>query len=165
MEQVRLGKVVLHISVGNNWDRLQKARDLLESLTGQTPITRRAKKTVKAFNITQNDPMSCLVTLRGDLARDTLDKMLEAVGGRVKATSFDRAGNFAFGIGEHLDIPGVKYDPAIGIFGLDVAVELVKSGNRVKVRKYKRSALGDSGKVEPAEGMRFVEEEFGVEVT
>lgn len=165
MQMVRLSKVVLHISVGNNWERLQKAIRLLEHLTEQKPVTRIAKKTIRAFGIIKKDPMSCLVTLRGEQAEAMLEKVLEGVGIKVKRSSFDRSGNFAFGIGEHLDIPGIKYDPTIGIFGMDVAVHLVKPGHRVRLRKYRRSRLGKRGTVTRREAEKYLQERFGVELT
>ncbi|MFQ5951286.1 MAG: 50S ribosomal protein L5, partial [Candidatus Geothermarchaeales archaeon] len=136
----------------------------LEHLTEQKPAHRVAKKTIRAFGITRKDPISCLVTLRGEQAATMLEKVLEGVGMKVKRSSFDRSGNFAFGIGEHLDIPGIKYDPTIGIFGIDVAVQLVKPGHRVRDRKYRRGTLGKRGTVTRKEAEKYLQERFGVEL-
>ena len=165
MDRVRLEKVVVHICVsGGDWDRLQKAMKLLEQLTGQKPALRRAKKTIKAFGISRKQPISTMVTLRGEKAYEFLKRAFEAVDFKIKASSFDEYGNFAFGIKEHLDIPGVRYDPSIGIFGMDVIVNLSKPGNRVKLRRYCRSKIGKKGRVTKEEAINYVKEEFGVEV-
>ena len=157
-------KVVVHICVGGDWDRLQKAVKLLEQLTGQKPIIRRAKKTIKAFGISRKQPISTLVTLRGEKALTFLKKALSAVGNKIKSSSFDDRGNFAFGIKEHLMIPGTKYDPEIGVFGMDVIVHLAKPGLRVKLRKYRRSKLGKRAIVNREEAINFVKNVLGVEV-
>jgi len=164
MDRVRIEKVVVHISIGSDWDRLQKAAKLLESLTGQKPVFRKARKTIRAFGIVRKRPMSVMVTLRKDRAIDFLRRAFEAVDNKIKESSFDEYGNFAFGIQEHLQLPGTKYDPEIGIFGMDVIVHLSKPGYRVKVRRYRRSRLGKAARVTKEEAIEFVKSMFGVEV-
>ena len=164
IESIRIEKVVVHISVGSDWERLQKAVKLLEYLTGQKPVIRRAKKTIKAFGISRKQPISTMVTLRGEKAVEFLRRALQAVDMKLKNTSFDELGNISFGIKEHLMIPGVKYDPNIGVFGMDVNVHLVKPGYRVKLRRYRRSKLGKKNLVTKDEAMEFMRRRFNVEV-
>ncbi len=165
MEQVRIEKVVVHICVhGGDWDKLQKAIKLLEQLTGQKPAIRRAKKTIKAFGISRKQPIATMVTLRGKKAEEFLKKALDAVDFKIKESSFDDCGNFAFGIKEHLLIPGTKYDPNIGIFGMDVIVHLAKPGRRVKLRRYRRSKLGKRNLVTKEEAIEFITKKFGVKI-
>lgn len=164
IESIRVEKVVVHISVGGDWERLQKAVKLLEYLTGQKPVIRRAKKTIKAFGISRKQPISTLVTLRGEKAVEFLKRALQAVDMKLKSNSFDDLGNISFGIKEHLMIPGVKYDPNIGVFGMDVNVHLVKPGYRVKLRRYRRSKLGKRNLVTKNEAMEFMRRRFNVEV-
>jgi len=163
MNKVRLGKVVVHICVGNNWEKLQRAARLLEELTGQKPVFRKAKKTIKAFGISRKDLISCMVTLRGEKAEDFLKRAFQAIE-KFKASSIDERGNFAFGIKEHLDLPGVKYDPEIGIFGMDVIVSLEKPGRRIERRRYRRSKGGKGNLVTKEEAIQYIKENFGVEV-
>lgn len=165
MRKIRVEKVILHICVGSNWERLQKAVKLLETLTNQKPVIRKAKKTIKGFGISKGTPISCMVTLRGERAVEFLKRAFEAIGFKLKSTNFDERGNFAFGIVEHLDLPGTKYDPQIGIFGLDVIVSLERPGYRVKRRKYRRSKVGKKALISREEAIEFVKESFGVEVT
>ena len=164
MERVKIEKVIVHICVGSDWDRIQRAAKLLETLTGQKPIFRKAKKTIKAFGISRKQPISVMVTLRGDKARAFLEKALEAVDRKIKSSSFDEYGNFAFGIKEHLMIPDTKYDPNIGVFGMDVIVHLAKPGLRVKNRRFRRSKIGKNAIVKKDEAIEFVKKELGVEV-
>ncbi len=164
IESIRIEKVVVHISVGSDWERLQKAVKLLEYLTGQKPVIRRAKKTIKAFGISRKQPISTMVTLRGERAVEFLKRALQAVDMKLKSSSFDELGNISFGIKEHLMIPGVKYDPNIGVFGMDVNVHLVKPGYRVKLRRYRRSKLGKKNLVTKDEAIEFMRRRFNVEV-
>lgn len=163
MLRPRVEKVVVNICVGNNWERLQRAMKLLEQLTGQKPSIRRAKKTIKAFGISKGNPIACMVTLRKEKACEFLRKALEAVGNKLPASCIDKHGNFALGIKEHLDIPGTKYDPSVGIFGMDVIVHLARPGLRVQLRKRRKSKVGKKHRLTKEEAMKFMEEEFGVE--
>lgn len=164
MEKVRIEKVVVNMSIGNDWDKLQKAAKLLEVLTGQKPVFRKARKTIRAFGIVRKRPTSVMVTLRKERAINFLRKAFEAVDNKIKESSFDEYGNFSFGIEEHLQIPGTKYDPEIGIFGMDVIVHLSKPGYRVKVRRYRKSRLGKRARVTKEEAIEYIKSEFGVEV-
>jgi large subunit ribosomal protein L5 len=164
MQRVKLDKVVVHISVGGDWNKLQKAAKLLEEITGQKPIIKKAKRTIKSFGISRNQPISAMVTLRKDKAKSFLLRALDAVDYRIKESSFDENGNLAFGISEHLMLPDVRYDPEIGIFGMDIIVSLAKPGRRVKLRKYRRSRLGKNAKVTKEEAIEFFKSEFNVEV-
>ena len=81
----------------------------------------------------------------------------------MKSRSFDKEGNFGFGIREHIDLPGIKYDPKLGILGFDVLVTLKKIGYRVKVRKIKKKRVGKKQRVTKEEAIEFVKG-LGVEL-
>ena len=120
MRTIRLAKVTVHINVGKSGEELEKARKILTDITGQKPCTKQAKKTVKDFGIREGEPIACLTTLRGESAATSLKRGFEAIGNGLKASSFDDYGNFAFGIKEHIEIPGTRYVPELGIFGMDI---------------------------------------------
>ncbi|RLF05045.1 MAG: 50S ribosomal protein L5, partial [Thermoprotei archaeon] len=73
-------------------------------------------------------------------------------------------GNFSFGIKEHISLPGVKYDPMLGIFGFDVCVTIERPGYRVMRRRRKRSDIGKNHRVIREESIKFVQEFLGVKV-
>jgi large subunit ribosomal protein L5 len=98
-------------------------------------------------------------------AAQVLERALAAVDFKIKKSSFDEFGNFSFGIKEHISLPGVKYDPALGIFGFDVCVTIERPGYRVMRRRRKRSSVGKDHRVTREEGMKFVEEVLGVKIT
>ena len=164
MRRVFIGKVVVNMAVGESGERLAKAAALLEKLTGQKPSLRRAKRTIKEFGIKKGENIACIVTLRGQKAIDFLKKALEAVNYTIKESSIDKHGNFAFGVEEHILLPGVKYDPEVGIYGFDVIVALERPGFRVARRRRKRSKIPSKQRVTKEEAKRFIEEVLGAKV-
>ncbi len=83
---------------------------------------------------------------------------------RLPISSFDDRGNCSFGIREHIEIPGTKYDPETGIFGLNVSVLLERPGYRVSRRRRARSVIGKNHFVNREEAIKFFKEALGVEV-
>ena len=165
MLKPRIEKVVVNVCVGKSGEALEKAMKILEVLTGQKPCFRRAKRTIRDFGIRRREPIACMVTLRGEKAMDFLKRALDAVDNRISASSFDKSGNFSFGIREHIDIPGIKYSPDLGIIGMDVTVVLRRPGYRVKYRRRAKSKISSKHKLTAEESMAFVREELGVEIT
>jgi len=163
MLKPRIAKVTVNICVGPG-ERLLKASKVLEMLTGQKPVPRRAKRTIREFGIHRGENIAVMVTLRGQKAIDFLRRAFNAVGNRIKASSFDEYGNFAFGIKEHISFAGVKYDPEIGIFGMDVIVTVERPGFRVMRRKRMRSTIPRRHRVSREESMAFIVKEFGVTI-
>ncbi|MEM3421610.1 MAG: 50S ribosomal protein L5 [Candidatus Hadarchaeum sp.] len=164
MRQIRVEKVVLNIGVGEGGDRLAKAEKVLEMIAGQRPARTHARKSVRDWRIKKGEPIGCKVTLRGERAIKVLKKLLEAVDNKIKATSFDENGNVSFGIKEHIDIPGISYDPEIGMFGMDVSIALERPGYRIKRRNLLRRPVPRGHRVTREEAINFMITNFGVEV-
>jgi len=161
---IKIGKVVINITAGKSGEPLDRAITILENLTGQRPCTRRAKQTIRTFSIRKNEPIACMVTLRGPRAEAILNKTFAAIGKRISPRSFDRNGNFAFGIKEHIDIPGQRYDPKLGIIGMDVMATVERRGYRVARRRRAKSKVAMSHRVKREEAIEFIKQRFGVEV-
>jgi len=164
MLKPRIDKVVVNLNVGKSGEPLEKASKVLEELTSQKPIKKKAKKTIRDFGVRQGEPIACIVTLRKQKAIDFLKKVLPVVDNKISRSSFDKQGNFAFGIKEHIEIAGVKYDPDVGIFGMDVCVSMGRSGYRVKNRRKGKARLGSKHVLTPEESVVFVKETLGAEV-
>lgn len=162
MLKPRIEKVVVNLNVGKSGEPLEKANKVLEEITGQTPVRKKAKKTIRDFGIREGEPIAVVVTLRKQKAIDFLKKVLPVIDNKVSARAFDLRGNFAFGLKEHIEIPGVKYDPDIGIFGMDVCVTVNRPGQRVKIRKRQDKAVGPKHVLTPEESIAFVKQELGV---
>ncbi|GBC70111.1 50S ribosomal protein L5 [archaeon HR01] len=164
MSRPRIEKVVVNCSVGEGGARLERAQKILESLVGQKPAVRKAKKTVKGFGIHRGEPIALMVTLRKGKALDFLLRALKAVNNTLKYSSFDENGNVSFGIREHLDIPGTKYVPELGMIGMDVIVHITKPGYRVRLRRRRASKIGRSQRVTREEAIEYLREIASVNV-
>ena len=164
MLKPRIEKVTVNISVGKSGEPLEKAVTILKQLTDQQPCKRKAKKTIRDFGIRKGEPIACLVTLRGEKARDFLKKTLRVIDNKLSKDSFDRYGNFSFGIKEHIEIPGTKYIPELGIYGMDVSVALGRLGYRVKRRRRAKSKVGSGHLLTAEEAMLFIKDEFEIEI-
>ena len=164
MRAIKLAKVTVHINVGKSGDVLEKAKKVLEDITGQKPCTKQAKQTVKDFGIREGEPIACLTTLRGENAASFLKRGFDAVSNSIKESSFDENGNFAFGIKEHIEIPGTKYVPELGIFGMDVIGTLERPGYRIKRRRMRPASIGKSHRITRQEAVEFISEKFGVQI-
>lgn len=164
MLKPKIAKVVVNIGLGSATERLSAATKILEELTGSKPVPRKAKKTIREFGIRRGQNIGVIVTLRGAKAQDFLRKALHAIGYRIRASSFDEFGNVCFGIKEHIMLPGVRYDPEIGIFGMDVCLTIERPGYRVARRRRARSSIPRRHRVTPYESMILLNKEFNVEI-
>ncbi len=164
MRRIKIEKVVVNCSEGKSGAPLERAEKIIEMLTGQRPSIRKAKKTIRGFGIHRGEPIAVMVTLRRNKAREFLQKALAAVGYKVREENFDQHGNLAFGIREHLDIPGTKYNPELGVIGMDIIVHVSRPGRRIMLRRRARSKIGKNHLVSKEESIRFFQEEFGVKI-
>ncbi len=164
MLKPRIEKVVVNLNVGKSGEPLEKANRVLKEITGQTPVKRKAKKTIRDFGIREGESIAVVVTLRKQQAIDFLKKVLPVVDNKVARQSFDVRGNFAFGLKEHIEIPGVRYDPEIGIFGMDICVSVNRAGQRIKIRKRQNKSVGPKHLLTPEESIVFVKQTLGVEI-
>ncbi len=163
MRKIRIEKVTLNIGVKQHQDA-DKAYLLLERITGRKPVRTLATRRARTFKVRRGLPIGAKITLRGEIAEEVLKKLLEAKDNKLNKKNFDDHGNFGFGIEEYLDIPGIKYDPKIGVLGLDVFVNLERPGYRVKRRKYHKSKIGKNHLITKEEAMEFIREKFNVEI-
>ncbi len=163
MKEIHVSKVVINIGVGKSGDPVEKAKNALSELTGKTPSVRGAKKSVRDFGIHKGEPIGAMVTMRRTDATNFLRRIIESKGNVIKNSSFDNNGNISFGIHEHIDIPGTKYNPDIGIFGMDVCAALMRPGYRISKRR-NPSKIGKNHKITKDESIEFFKAQFGVEV-
>jgi large subunit ribosomal protein L5 len=164
MRDIYVDKVVVHMGVGESGEKLVKAENIMKTITKQTPIRSIAKKTQPAFSIRKGAPIGCKVTLRGKPAREFMMTALGIINKTLFESQFDKSGNFAFGIEEHTDFPGMSYDPQIGIFGMDVNVVLERRGIRITRRHTEQKKLPAKQRVNKTDAIAFLKEKFQVEV-
>ncbi len=164
MRRIMIDKVTLHMNVGSRMERLDKAKILLERITGMKPVIVKAKRKVPEWDVRPGKPIGCKVTLRREKAKEILKLMFEAVENKVKEEWFDEYGNLSFGIKEYIDIPGMKYDPELGIMGFDVNVTFKRPGYRISERRIARRRIPKRHRTTKEEVIEFLKKEFGVEV-
>jgi len=165
MKHIKLDKVVLNMGVGKSGDAIEIAKKALDQISNKKSCNRSAKKAYRDWGVRKGEPIGAAVTVRGDDAKSLLKKLFEAKGNNVKSRSIDRMGNISFGILEHIDIPGIKYDPKIGILGLDVSVRLTRPGYNISIRSKHKASIGKTHRISPAEAKEYLVKEFGVVVS
>jgi large subunit ribosomal protein L5 len=164
MLQPRIEKVVVNLNVGKSGEPLEKAFRVLQEITDQKPVKKNAKTSIRDFGIRKGEPIACVVTLRRQAAIDFLKKVLPVIDNKIAQRSFDDRGNFAFGLKEHIEIPGVKYDPDVGIFGMDICVTINRKGDRVADRRKRKARVGHKHVLTPEESILFTKQTLGVEI-
>jgi large subunit ribosomal protein L5 len=164
MEAVKIAKATVNIGVGESGERLARAEQLIINITDQKPVRTISKVTNPEFGIRKGQPIACKVTLRNEKAEKAVKLVLDGIGNSLKASQFDMQGNVSFGIEEHIDIPGMRYDPDIGIFGMEVAVTFEKPGYRIKRRKIQHKKIPSKHQVTKEETMEFMKNEFQVNI-
>ena len=162
MKKIYVDKVVLNMGMGKSGPIIESAKKALAHISGKVPCPRDAKKTHRDFGVRKGEPIGVAVTSRGADANTLLSRLVEARDKTIKHKSFDNFGNFSFGIKEHIDIPGVKYDPKVGILGLDVCVTLARPGYSIRMRSKHKASVGKSHIISADEARAFITNSFGV---
>jgi len=157
-------KVIVHMGVGESGQHLVNAEEILKTVTGQGVVRCFAKRTLPAFSIKKNEPIGCKVTLRGQRAQQFLETALGIVDKTLVRSQFDSLGNVSFGIEEHTDFPGMRYDPNIGVFGMDVTVVIKRPGERICKRRIATRKIPANHKVTVEDAIAFLNDSYGVEV-
>ena len=160
----KIEKITINIGVGEAGEKLSKAETVLKNITGQKPIQTLSQTTNKDWGIRNRMPLGCKVTLRGKRADEFLVEALKTRNNKIADYSFDDQGNFSFGIPDHTLFKDQKYDPNIGIFGMDVCVTMEKHGYRIKHRRINRRKIHHRHQVKREESIAFISETLNVEV-
>ena len=165
MRALKVEKVSVNIGVGEAGEKLVKAQKVLEMVTGQKSVQTMSKTVNRDLGIRVGMPLGCKVTLRGENADKFLRRALSIRESKVYAYSFDKQGNMSFGISDYTDFEGMKYDPEIGIFGMDVNVVVRrKGGDRVERRALLTREIPKEHRVNRDEAIEFMKDKYKVEV-
>ncbi|MCR4335884.1 MAG: 50S ribosomal protein L5 [archaeon] len=164
MKEIRVEKVTVNMGVGEKGEELKKATTILQIVTGAKPTLTKCKVKQPDWGLRPGLTIGTKVTLRGKKAETFLVSALMAKDKKIKKKSFDKQGNFGFGIREYIDLPKAKYDPKLGIKGFDVLVTLERPGYRIKRRKIGKAKVFHSHLIQQNDAIDFVKKKFGVEV-
>ena len=131
MEVPRLQKIVLNVGLGEalvNGRALEAATQDLTTISGQKPVTTRARKSIAGFKIRQGNAIGAAVTLRGDRMYHFLDRLVNTALPRIRdfrgipRRGMDGRGNFSIGIREQIIFPEIDYNSIDRIRGLQVTI-------------------------------------------
>ncbi len=164
MKSIRIEKITLNIGAGKDQTKLERGIVLLSSITNATPVKTITNKRVQEWGLRPGLPIGCKVTLRKNKVIKILPRLLDSVDNRLNEKQFDNNGNIAFGIHEYIEIPGVKYDPKIGIMGLEVCITLERPGYRVKRRRLLAKKVPTSHRISKQEAIEFMTKNFATKI-
>lgn len=160
MRRVVIDKLTLNFGAGKDQKQLEKGAILLKQLTGIEPVKTITIKRIPTWGLRPGLPVGCKITLRGEPAAEMCGRLLAARDFKLRPSNIDQNGNVSFGLKEYIDIPGAKYDPAIGIIGLECSLTLKRPGYRVRDRKLKKASISRRHRLNHADARSFMEEKF-----
>ncbi len=164
MQTIRIEKVTLNFGAGKDQTKLEKGIALIKAVTGIEPVKTITNKRIAAWGLRPGLPIGCKLTIRKQPATQLLTRLLAAKENKIKLENFDDCGNLSFGIAEYIDIPGVSYDPKIGVLGLQVCITLERPGYRVKRRKWAPKKIPKKHIVTKEEAITFFQKQFNVNI-
>jgi len=131
MQVPRLLKITLNMGVGDAKQAtpvLEAATEQLQTIAGQRPNVRRARRSIANFKLREGMPVGVSVTLRGARMWEFLDRLVTIAIPRIRdfrglnPRAFDGRGNYSLGVREQLIFPEIDYDSIDEVRGLDIAI-------------------------------------------
>jgi large subunit ribosomal protein L5 len=164
MKKIKIAKVVVNIGLGKNIKDIEKATTLIEKLTGTKSVKTLSTRKARTFGVGKNRTVGVKVTLRGKNKIDFIKKTIFPLDNTLSKKCFNDEGNFGYGLKEYLEVPGEKYDPAIGIMGFSVNICLERPGYRIKRRKLKTKKIPKTHKISKDEAIEFAKKELNITI-
>ena len=164
MKEISVDKITLNIGAGKDQAKLEKGIKLINNIAGRAPVKTFTRKRIQEWGLRPGLPIGCKLTLRKSIALELLKKLLDAKDNTLQSSNFDNEGNISFGIHEYIDVPGIKYDPDIGIMGFQVCITLKRKGFRIKSRALKKHAIPKKHRIRKVEALDFMKNAFNLSV-
>ncbi|MEO0293732.1 MAG: 50S ribosomal protein L5 [candidate division WOR-3 bacterium] len=147
MRVPKLQKIVINCGLGKRGKEraiFESAVESLKEITGQKPVTTRAKKSISAFYLREGDPVGLKVTLRGNRMYEFLDRLVNVAIPRIRdfrglsPDSFDGRGNYTFGISEQFIFPEIDYNKVKEVIGMDITITTTAKNDEEGLELLKR---------------------------
>ena len=131
MQVPKLSHITINMGIGDAKDNPKKLESALNEMTlisGQKPVITRSKKDISNFKIRKGFPVGCKVTIRGNRMYDFLERLISIALPRTRDfrglsfKSFDRKGNYSFGIKEQIIFTEINYDKIDSVRGMDINI-------------------------------------------
>jgi len=164
MRDIYISKVVINMGTGSDSNLHDNAVKMLNIISQAKPADSISKKRNPAFKISKGQKIGAFVTLRGEKAMAIAQRLFNAVDNRIKASNIS-TNSVNFGIKEYIDISGIKYDPKIGMLGMNVNIAFSRAGMRVMLRKAKRAIVPAKHSIISKDEIKdYIKNKFNVEV-
>jgi large subunit ribosomal protein L5 len=164
MKEIRIEKVTLNIGAGKDQKVLEKGIKLITNLTGTAPVKTITNKRLQAWGLRPGLPVGCKLTLRGEKAEKIIPRLIHAKDNILKETYFDNHGNVSFGLPEYMEIKDAKYDPEIGMMGLQATITLTRPGFRIRNKKIRPAKISRHHQIKQAEAINFMKEKYSIKI-
>lgn len=164
MKEIRIEKVTLNVGAGKDQKVLEKGIKLLTNLTGTAPVKTITDKRLQAWGLRPGLPIGCKLTLRGEAAEKLIPRLLHAKDNILSDKCFDNHGNISFGLPEYMDIKDAKYDPEIGMMGLQASITLTRPGFRIRNRKIRNAKVSKTHQIKQEESINFMKEKYAIKI-
>ena len=131
MQVPKISHITINMGIGDAKDNPKKLESAVNEMTlisGQKPVTTRSKKDISNFKIRKGFPVGCKVTIRGNRMYDFLERLIAIALPRTRDfrglsfKSFDKRGNYSFGIKEQIIFTEINYDKIDSVRGMDINI-------------------------------------------
>ncbi len=164
MRKIRVEKLTLNVGAGTDQNALNKGVQLLTHITGKPPVKTITQKRIANWGLRPGLPIGCKLTLRGKAALELIPRLLAAKDNELPESCFDDHGNIAFGVHEYINVPGVKYDPNIGITGFQACITLERPGYHIKRRKIAKHKIPPKHRIMHEDAIKYFKESYQIQV-
>jgi len=138
MQIPNVTKIIVNMGVGEaatNSKLIEGALSDMAAITGQKPVTTRARKSISNFKLRDGMPVGCRVTLRGEQMWEFLDRLINVTLPRIRdfrgvsPKAFDGRGNYTLGLKEQIIFPEIDYDKVDKVRGMDITIVTTANTN------------------------------------
>ncbi len=164
MRKIRVEKLTLNVGAGKDQIILDKAQKILKQITGIEPVKTKTQKRIAAWGLRPGLPIGCKITLRNKDAATIIPRLLFALENKLHENNFDENGNISFGIKEYIDIKDARYDPEVGILGLQCSITLERPGFRIKKRKLLKRTIPHHHRIPKTDAIQFMKDNFKIKM-